>query len=277
MDYQSLLKNVNVRLLLNYIKKALSISIILLFAGTAFSAYAADRGKNCLCINKSTNFITYTNKEDTSYLSGIIKELQKKWPANRNVNLVFHGHSVPSGYFRTPNVNTFESYPFLLLRKLNERYPYAVINIIKTCIGGENSEQGAKRFKKDVLSHKPDVIFIDYALNDRYIGLSRAKTAWEKMIKQAVKSKIKIVLLTPTPDITENILDPDALLAQHTKQIIALGAQYGVPVVDSYNYFKKLKENGQDIAIYMAQSNHINERGHQAVSDLLALLFQIKQ
>ncbi|MDB4918573.1 GDSL-type esterase/lipase family protein, partial [Mucilaginibacter sp.] len=184
--------------LLNYIKKALSIGVILLFAGKIFSAYAAELSKSCLHINKSTRLTTYISNEDTSYLSVIIKELQKKWPANRNVNLVFHGHSVPSGYFRTPNVNTFESYPFLLLRKLNEKYPYAVINIIKTCIGGENSEQGAKRFKKDVLNYKPDVIFIDYALNDRYIGLSRAKTAWEKMIKKALKSKIKIVLLTPT-------------------------------------------------------------------------------
>lgn len=275
MDYQSLLKNVNVGRLRNYFKKALSIGIVLLFTSKAFSACAADGSKNCLYINL-TNSISYTNNADTSYLSVIINELQKKWPVNRNINLVFHGHSVPSGYFRTPNVNTFGSYPFLLLRKLNEKYPYAVINIIKTCIGGENSEQGAKRFKKDVLIHKPDVIFIDYALNDRSIGLSRAKAAWEKMIKQALKSKIKIVLLTPTPDITENIQDPNAPLAQHTKQIIALGARYGVPVADSYNCFRKLKENDQDINKYMAQSNHINESGHQIVADLLALLFQIK-
>lgn len=274
MNYQNFLKNTAARRWLKYIKKALSVSIILLFSSKAFLAYAAGEGKNYVCINRYGHSIKNTNYQDTSYLSDIVKELKKKWPVNRNINLVFHGHSVPSGYFRTPNVNTFESYPFLLLKKLNKNYPYAVINIIKTCIGGENSEQGAKRFKKDVLSHKPDVIFIDYALNDRYIGLARAKAAWEKMIKQALKSKIKLVLLTPTPDITENILDPNAPLAQHTQQIIALGAQYDIPVVDSYNHFKKLKENGEDIGKYMAQSNHINEKGHQIVSDLLALLFQ---
>jgi len=29
-------------------------------------------------------------------------ELQKEWPKNRAMNIVFHGHSVPAGYFKTP-------------------------------------------------------------------------------------------------------------------------------------------------------------------------------
>ncbi|MDI6617302.1 MAG: hypothetical protein QME45_01335 [Clostridiales bacterium] len=33
------------------------------------------------------------------YLSSIIKELNKQWPENRTINIVFHGHSVPSGAF----------------------------------------------------------------------------------------------------------------------------------------------------------------------------------
>lgn len=41
----------------------------------------------------------------------IRQELQKKWPDNRTVNLVFHGHSVPSGYANTPNVKTLQAYP----------------------------------------------------------------------------------------------------------------------------------------------------------------------
>jgi len=120
MKYQDFLKNVDARCLAKYVKKALTVSIILLFAGKAFSAYAAGQRKNYLYINRCEQSIIHTDRQDTSYLSVIIKELQKKWPKNRNINLVFHGHSVPSGYFRTPNVNTFGSYPFVLLRKLNE-------------------------------------------------------------------------------------------------------------------------------------------------------------
>lgn len=251
-----------------YQKTVLGLILSALFFLTGSTASGKDRKQN----NKF-RIVTSTVQSDTAYLSVIINELKKKWPANRNINLVFHGHSVPSGYFKTPNVNTLGSYPYLLLKKLNEKYPYAVINIIKTCIGGENSEQGAKRLKKDVLIYKPDVLFIDYALNDRTMGLTRAKAAWTKMIKQALRKKIKVILLTPTPDIKENISDANALLAQHTRQIIDLGNQYHIPVIDSYGAFKKLNEQENGIGKYMAQSNHINEAGHTVVANLLYQLF----
>src|SRR5687768_8867616 len=89
------------------------------------------------------------------YLAGIKTDLQKKWPGNRIINLVFHGHSVPAGYFKTPDVRTMEAYPQQVLQTLKKNYPLASINVITTAIGGENSTQGLKRFKKTVLNHRP--------------------------------------------------------------------------------------------------------------------------
>lgn len=80
----------------------------------------------------------------------------------------------------TPVVNTLGAYPHLTLHAIKEHYPYAVVNVITTSIGGEQSEQGEKRFKKEVLTHRPDLLFIDYALNDRSIGLERSLKAWER-------------------------------------------------------------------------------------------------
>lgn len=40
------------------------------------------------------------------YLDSLKVELTTEWPKNRTINIVFHGHSVPSGYFKTPQVNT---------------------------------------------------------------------------------------------------------------------------------------------------------------------------
>lgn len=96
-----------------------------------------------------------------NYLESIKQELLKHWPNNRTINYVFHGHSVPSGYFKTPDVQTLQAYPHLLLKQLMQVYPLAVINTILTCIGGENSQQCTARFKKEVLNHRPDVPFID--------------------------------------------------------------------------------------------------------------------
>src|SRR5690606_5862244 len=109
--------------------------------------------------------------DESGYLQEIKMELEKKWPDNRTINLVFHGHSVPAGYFKTPVVNTLDAYPFQVLKGIKEHYPHAVINIINTSIGGENSISGAERFETGVLIHRPDVLFLDYALNDTGIGL----------------------------------------------------------------------------------------------------------
>lgn len=196
-------------------------------------------------------------------------ELRKKWPGNRTVNLVFHGHSVPAGYHRTPQVETFDSYPYLTLKQLKEEYPYAVINSITTAIGGENSEQGYRRFREEVLAHKPDILFIDYALNDRAIGLERSLKAWEGMIREAQNKRIPVVLLTPTPDLSENILDEQTVLELHARQIRELAAKYRTGLIDSYAVFRKKAAEGEDLKAYMSQSNHPNEKGHEIVSSLL--------
>jgi lysophospholipase L1-like esterase len=205
--------------------------------------------------------------EKSSYLNDIKVELNKQWPGNRTINLVFHGHSVPSGYFKTPNVCTLQAYPQLVLQAVKEAYPYAVVNIVTTAIGGETSERGAIRFRQEVLTHRPEALFIDYALNDRSIGLERAKTAWETMIKEALNANVKVILMTPTPDMTTDILDELSPLAQHVRQIRELAVKYHTGFVDSYAAFQETKRNGEDIETYMSQVNHPNEKGHRIVLD----------
>jgi lysophospholipase L1-like esterase len=210
---------------------------------------------------------------ETNYLLDVRKNLQKKWPGNRTVNLVFHGHSVPAGYFQTPVVDTLHAYPHLVLEALKAGYPFAVVNAINTSIGGENSEQGARRFQHEVLTHRPDVLFIDYALNDRGIGLPRARAAWQQMIDAALAAKVKIVLLTPTPDQGVKILDDNSPLAQHARQIRELAAKNKVARVDSYAAFVEIAKKGGEIKTYMSQINHPNEKGHRDVVELIMRWF----
>jgi acyl-CoA thioesterase-1 len=203
----------------------------------------------------------------SDYLSDLKTELQKEWPKNRTVNIVFHGHSVPAGYFKTPQVNTMGAYPNLFLKKLKEIYPYAVVNVIVTAIGGENSVRGTERFESDVLIHKPDVIFIDYALNDRGVGLEKAKEAWNKMINLAKKQNIKVILVTPSPDQNVNLTDSTNVLKKHTVQIIQLAKENQVALVDSYKAFEFLYPDKEQLAKYMSQVNHPNELGHELIAN----------
>jgi acyl-CoA thioesterase-1 len=200
------------------------------------------------------------------YLDSLKVELQKEWPKNRTINIVFHGHSVPAGYFRTPVVNTFAAYPNLVMQKIKAIYPLAVVNTIVTSIGGENSVRGAARFDDEVLTHNPDVIFIDYALNDRGVGLEKSYAAWDEMIKKAKNKNIEVLLLSPSPDQREEYENPDNQLKQHTNQIIQLAKENEVGFVDSYKAFEFLYSARAQLVKYMSQVNHPNEKGHELIA-----------
>jgi len=203
------------------------------------------------------------------YLAPVKQLLQQPWPQNRTVNLVFHGHSVPAGYFKTPVVNALEAYPFLVMKGLKDRYPHAVVNAIVTAIGGEDSRQGAARCTHEVLCHRPDVLFIDYALNDQRIGPEAAREAWTQMIAAALQRNVKVILLTATPDQRIDIMDKTTLLQQLCDQIGRLADTHQVGIVDSYRLFQNISASGGKIADHMSQVNHPNGKGHQLVADAI--------
>ncbi|ANH79757.1 lipase [Niabella ginsenosidivorans] len=209
-----------------------------------------------------------------TYLSAIRQQLTVQWPKNKTINLVFHGHSVPGGYWNDHRVETLRSYPYQVLKALKEKYPYALINIIVTAKGGENSVDGQKRFA-DVLAHKPDVLFIDYALNDVGIGLNKAKKAWEQMIRQALAAGIKVVLLTPSPDQRIHLSDSANILEQHARQIRQLAAAYKTGLVDSYALFKNRFQTAGTIKPYMSWVNHPNEKGHLLIAGGILKYFDL--
>jgi hypothetical protein len=203
------------------------------------------------------------------YLESVTTELQKQWPHNRTVNIVFHGHSVPAGYFATPTVDTFNAYPHLTHVELKNRFPYAVMNAIVTGIGGENSVAGVKRFKHDVLAMNPDVVCIDYGLNDRGLPLDETKKAWTSMVRMAKAEHVKVLLFTPTPDLGAKMLDPSDLLSKQATQIREIASEQEVGLVDSYARFCEILASGQDLHPFMAQSNHPNRKGHDEVTKLI--------
>lgn len=200
------------------------------------------------------------------YLDTLKYELSRSWPNNRTINFVFHGHSVPSGYFKTPNVHTLESYPFRLLGFIRDRYPTAVVNSIVTAIGGENSAQGVLRMDSEVLPHRPDVLFIDYGLNDRGLPYEISQESLRSMIESALQRNIRVVLLTPSPDLSTNWVDPEGSLSQQRCLINSLAQEYQVGLVDVYGLFFALLQRGEDIRVYMAQNNHPNALGHQLIA-----------
>lgn len=200
-------------------------------------------------------------------------EFSKVWPQNRAIRLVFHGHSVPAGYHKTPEVRPFESYPHLVMVELKRRYPTAVLNTIVTAVGGENCVAGAARFEKEVLVHRPDVVFIDYALNDRRVPLEQVEASWRSMIRAAKKQGVPVVLLTPTGDQAADLKNPGDPLEVRARLIREIAADEGVLLADVFAAWRGALEKGTPQEKLMSQGNHPNLLGHQLAAEVIWQVF----
>ena len=207
------------------------------------------------------------------YLAPLVEELHKQWPLNRTVNLVCHGHSVPAGYFATPFVDTFNAYPHLLHVLLKERFPFAVVNVLVTAKGGESSDAGASRFEAEVLRLPPDLVTIDYALNDRGIGLYSAEKAHRAMIEAALEREAKVLLLSPSPDLRARGDENETRkLAAFGAQARSLAGEYGVGFEDVSAHFAAREA---EIGELMSWSNHPNRAGHELIARALLRWFPV--
>jgi lysophospholipase L1-like esterase len=117
------------------------------------------------------------------------------------------------------------------------------------------------------------VVTIDYALNDRRLGLERAAVAWTNMIASAKARGIAVILLTPTPDQNATLDDPDDPLNQHAEQVRHLARTHDVLLVDSLNTFREKLRSGVQLPDLMSQSNHPNAAGHTLVAAELLKCF----
>ena len=212
--------------------------------------------------------------QPAGYFDDLIATMRLEWPKNEAITIAAHGHSVPAGYFKTPVVQSFDAYPHLFHVGLKQRFQNALINVVVTAKGGEDSEPGAERFERDVLSLRPRLVTIDYGLNDRRLGLARARECWSSMIRKAIAAGSKVMLFTPTGDSRiANFLDDSESLSRHAAQIRELAEDFRLPLVDSFRLYQDHVRNGGAIGDLLSQVNHPNRRGHEWIAAAMLRYF----
>jgi lysophospholipase L1-like esterase len=89
------------------------------------------------------------------------------------------------------------------------------------------------------------------------------------MIEAAKAKGIKVILLTPTADISAKISNPNDPLCQHAEQIRELAREHQTGLVDSLSAFQQFQNSDGNLAKLMSQSNHPNAAGHRLVAERL--------
>ena len=84
--------------------------------------------------------------------------------AGKPVTVVFFGGSITAGAGASAPEET--SYRGRVGHWFDTTFPNAKVTNVNAAIGGTGSDLGAFRTARDVLAHKPDLVFVEYAVND---------------------------------------------------------------------------------------------------------------
>jgi len=87
------------------------------------------------------------------------------------------GEEVRVGYFGG-SITAAPGWRVKTLEWLRNAYPDAKISEIDGAIGGTGSDLGVYRYRQDVLQHKPDLVFVEFSVND---GGASPESIWRGM------------------------------------------------------------------------------------------------
>ena len=151
-----------------------------------------------------------------------------KLTAGDTVNVAYIGGSVTGGTGSTDSSQY--SWRARTTAWLSSKYPNATVNEINMGIGGTGSYLGAARFNNNIISRNPDLVFVEFAVNDTYNDISTVQT------KQDIEYMIRSLNDNhPYCDMVfVMVTDRYKLGTQFTKllEIKEVADYYGIPIID---------------------------------------------
>lgn len=135
-----------------------------------------------------------------STVAGFAAKAEKGTP----LSVVFFGGSLTWGANASdPQTTSFRA---LTARWLRDKYPRASFVFHDASIGGTGSQVGLFRLERDVLAHKPDLVFLDFTVNDNIYGSDVPPLAFYECILRELRASgaaIVPMLMCGYPEMTK--------------------------------------------------------------------------
>lgn len=195
-----------------------------------------------------------------------LKNLMKRAANGESLVIGFLGGSITQGSLSSTPKNC---YAYLVYEWWKKSFPNAAFSFVNGGIGGTTSHYGGARAWKDVLCYRPDIVTVDFSVNDdaneffeeTYEGTLRRLLA-------APSAPAVVVLNNVFYDTGKNAQDYHNRIADH----------YGIPNVSIKDTVYPDVESGKIVRADITPDNlHPNDKGHRLVADeICKLLDSIK-
>ena len=186
------------------------------------------------------------------------------------VRILFQGDSITDGNrgrSADPNHILGHGYVFIIAARHGAAFPGAKLDFMNRGISGNTVLDLEKRWQKDTLDLKPDVLSILIGVNDNSKGvpLDQYEQVYDKLITEAkaANPKLKLVLGEPFVKPTGKVNDG---IRQRQEIVARLARKHGAALVRYQRVFDEAaKRTPADYWIW--DSVHPTYRGHQLVAD----------
>ena len=113
---------------------------------------------------------------------GGLPHIFAKLKAGKSVTVAYIGGSITAGAGASDGSRT--SYRALVGQWFAATFPQSAVNNVDAAIGGTGSDLGAFRAGRDVLAHHPDLVFVEFAVNDGGSPEAMIDRAMEGIVRQ---------------------------------------------------------------------------------------------
>ncbi len=137
-----------------------------------------------------------------------IKMDRQAFIKNGAITIVAFGDSFTYGAFEYGAVDFENVYWNVLKKMINEVRPTIPVNVINSGIGGMTALGSLPRLESQVLTHRPDLIIVAFALNDISSGMGTEAYcgALREIFEKSLATGAEVVFVTGT--FTSNIANP---------------------------------------------------------------------
>ena len=195
-----------------------------------------------------------------------LKNLMKRAANGESLVIGFLGGSITQGSLSsTPKT----CYAYLVYEWWKKSFPNAAFSFVNGGIGGTTSHYGGARAWKDVLCYRPDIVTVDFSVNDDA----------NEFFEETYEGTLRRLLAAPSAPavvVLNNVFYDTGKNAQEYHNRIA--DHYGIPHVSIKDTIFPDVESGKIVRADITPDNlHPNDKGHRLVADeICKLLDSIK-
>lgn len=203
--------------------------------------------------------------ENTDALAAVMRKAERK----ETVTIAVIGGSITEGTIsrgsRDAEIRTRKPYAEIFFSWWRETFPETEFRFINAGIGATNSYLGVHRVQRDVLDQKPDLVLVEFSVNDE--ASMTAKTSYDNLVRSILRSDSApaVILLIMSQSNGAGAQVPHA----------AVGKHYALPTISYKNVIEALMAAG----IYSAEELsgdvvHPSALGHRVAGELIIYRLQ---